>query len=54
MKNSKVIKDINMANYLLDNNCKLFKIARDREDSTRLIFLFVHDEHLKKCMSVYK
>lgn len=51
---TKVIKNINMANYLLDNNCNLFKIAKDRENDTKLIFLFIEDEKLKEYMSQYK
>jgi hypothetical protein len=49
----KIIKTVSMANHLLNCNCKLLKIDRDKDNRSKLIFVFVSDEYLKKCMSNY-
>jgi hypothetical protein len=53
MLESKIIKTVSMANHLLDCNCKLLKIDRDKDNRNKLIFVFAHDQYLKDCMSSY-
>lgn len=35
-----VCKSITLANYLLENNCKLVKIDKDKVNKNYLVFLF--------------
>jgi hypothetical protein len=53
MYKNKVIKTLAMANYLLDKDCKLFRVDKDRNNENKVIFLFVENDYLKECMDNY-
>ena len=48
-----VIRNVNMANYLLTNGNQLVKIDIDNLDKRRLVFLFNDSTELRNCMSLF-
>lgn len=54
MNKNKVIRTIAMTNYLLGKKCELYQVDRDRNDKSKLIFLFVDNEYLRQCMDEYE
>lgn len=50
MKTKFVCKSIGLANYLLNHNCKLVEIDRDRENRNFLVFLFLKNSDLEAAL----
>lgn len=48
-----VIRNVNMANYLLKNGYQIAKIDIDNIDKRRLVFLFDDSSELRNCMSLF-
>lgn len=48
-----IIKSVAMANYLLKNQSLLKSIDRDRNDRSKLIFLFEDTKTLRELMNNY-
>ena len=46
-----LIRNVNMANYLLKNGFNLLKIDIDNLDKRRLVFLFADSQLMRDCMS---
>lgn len=54
MQTSFCCKGKRLANYLLDHDCKLFRIDCDKESKGFLVFLFVRDEHLNMALDSWQ
>lgn len=49
-----VCKSITLANYLINNNCNIVKIDKDKTNKNFLVFIFKKDDLLNSSLSNWK